>query len=119
MCASNTPNDLTLTPVSGSGCGCCSTDSTSMNSSPAVASKAVLAEAVPTETADTSYALEGLTCGHCVKSVETAVAALSGVDSATVELISGAVSTLSVTGDASRDTVQAAVEKAGYSLTAE
>lgn len=112
MCASNTPKELTLTPALGNGCGCCSTDSTSRDSTPAVPS-----QASPSETVVTRYALDGLTCGHCVKSVETAVAALSGVESATVELISGGISTLSVTGDASVETVQAAVERAGYSIT--
>ena len=105
MCGTDTRKDLNLTPTADTGCTCCSSDPTAMGSG----------AAVPTEAASTSYALEGLTCGHCVKTVETAVSGTPGVESATVELVTGGISTLSVTGGASRESVRAAVEIAGYS----
>ena len=105
MCGTDTRKDLNLTPTTDTGCSCCSPGSTAV----------VAALAVPTEAAGTSYALEGLTCGHCVKTVETAVSGTPGVESATVELVTGGISTLSVIGGASRESVRAAVEIAGYS----
>ncbi|MDN4643931.1 heavy-metal-associated domain-containing protein [Arthrobacter sp. PsM3] len=38
------------------------------------------------------YALEGLTCGHCVDAVEKAVSGLVGVESASVDLVPGGTS---------------------------
>ena len=107
MCGSDTRKDLNLSPADNSGCACCSTDSTAVVSTPAV----------PAEAAGMRYGVEGLTCGHCVETVETAVSSVTGVESATVELVTSGISALSVTGGASRKTVQAAVENAGYSLT--
>ena len=106
MCGTDTRQDLNLTPASDSGCGCCSTDSTAM----------VFAPSDLSGTAATRYGVEGLTCGHCVESVQTAVSAVVGVESATVELVTGGTSTLSVFGDARMTSVQAAVENAGYTL---
>ena len=107
MCGTDTRKDLNLTPTTGTGCACCSTDPIAV----------VSALAVPTEAAGTRYGVEALTCGHCVKTVETAVSAVPGVELATVELVTGGISTLFVTGGASRETVRTAVEDAGYTLT--
>ncbi|WP_306915563.1 MULTISPECIES: cation transporter [unclassified Arthrobacter] len=43
-----------------------------------------------TETVGAEYAVEGLTCGHCVVTVEKAVAAVDGVDAVSVELVRAA-----------------------------
>ncbi|MCY0906418.1 heavy-metal-associated domain-containing protein [Arthrobacter sp. H14-L1] len=102
MCGTDTRKDLNLTPTAESACACCSTDSTPV---------------VPSEAVGTRYGLEGLTCGHCVKTVETAVSAMAGVESATVELRAGSTSSLTVVGDAGTESVRAAVENAGYTLT--
>ncbi|MDJ0313162.1 heavy-metal-associated domain-containing protein [Arthrobacter sp. H35-D1] len=107
MCGIETREDLNLTPATDSGCSCCSTDSSAVVSTPAV----------PGGTAGTKYELEGLTCGHCVQTVETAVSAVQGVESATVELVAAGISSLTVTGDAGMASVQAAVDNAGYTLT--
>ena len=107
MCGTDTRKNLNLTPATDTGCRCCSSDPTAL----------VSGAAVPSEAAGTIYALEGLTCGHCVKTVETAISAVPGVESAAVELVAGGISTLSVTGGAGRESVRAAVESAGYSLT--
>jgi len=93
--------ELPLT-ASGSGCGCCSTaaGANRETSGPGV-----------------EYGLEGLTCGHCVITVEKAVAAVDGVDAATVELVPGGRSRLVVSGAADHAAVRDAVTSAGYSLT--
>ena len=63
------------------------------------------------------YTLEGLTCGHCVQTVEKAVSGVSGVELATVELVSGGTSRLSVTGAADQEALAEAVRSSGYVLT--
>ncbi|MEO8219423.1 MAG: heavy-metal-associated domain-containing protein [Specibacter sp.] len=58
--------------------------------------------------------LQGLTCGSCINTVETLVGGLDGVASASVALVAGGTSTLSVTGGTRADAVTAAVTAAGY-----
>ncbi|WP_426939978.1 heavy-metal-associated domain-containing protein [Pseudarthrobacter sp. S6] len=102
MCGTDTRTDLPLAALEQSGRGCCSTGARTQT--PATADGSV-------------YWLEGLTCGHCVQTVEKAVAAVDGVESATVELLAGGTSCLTVAGTASGDAVRDAVTCAGYSLT--
>lgn len=63
-----------------------------------------------------TYAVTGMTCGHCEGAVRSEVSRLSGV--ATVE-VSSASGRLVVTADEQIDdaAVIAAVEEAGYSAT--
>jgi copper chaperone CopZ len=62
----------------------------------------------------TTYAVEGMTCEHCVRSVTEEVADVSGVSGVEVDLASGA---LVVRGDGVDEAaVRAAVDEAGYSL---
>ncbi|HEX9226018.1 MAG TPA: cation transporter [Arthrobacter sp.] len=61
--------------------------------------------------------MEGLTCGHCVQTVEKAVAGVSGVELATVDLVPGGTSRLSVTGTADHEALTEAVRSSGYVLT--
>ena len=58
--------------------------------------------------------IQGMMCPHCVSHVTQALNAIPGV-SAQVDLESG---TATVTGDVSADTLKAAVEGAGYQVTA-
>lgn len=62
----------------------------------------------------TTYAVTGMTCGHCEGSVRSEVAKLEGVTSIDVSAASGnlVVSSASVLDDAA---VIAAVDEAGYS----
>ncbi len=106
MCGTDTRKDLNLTPITDTGCTCCSPDSTTAVSAPAAAPKAAI----------TRYALKSLTCGHCVKTVETAVPAVPGAESASVDLVTGGISTLTVTGDPQQTSVLTAVENAGYAV---
>jgi copper chaperone len=64
-----------------------------------------------------AYGLEGLDCGHCVETVEKAVSAVPGVESATVDLVPDGISSLTVSGTADEAALRAAVVAAGYSLS--
>jgi copper chaperone len=104
MCETTTetvPAGLTLTAANDSTCGCGS----------------AAAKQVPA-TDGARYDLQGLTCGSCVRKVETLVGALPGVESATVELVAGGTSTLTVAGAIAPETVTAAVIAAGYGASA-
>ncbi|QGH68585.1 heavy-metal-associated domain-containing protein [Pseudactinotalea sp. HY158] len=63
----------------------------------------------------TTYAVTGMTCGHCVSSVTEEVGEIAGVSEVRVELESGR---MTVTSDAPLEAaaVRAAVEEAGYQL---
>ena len=60
------------------------------------------------------FEVQGMDCGACAKTVEKAVLALEGVDTAAVSFGAG---TLSLDGDVSDETVAAAVRRAGYRLS--
>jgi copper chaperone len=62
-----------------------------------------------------SYAVTGMTCGHCVASVTEEVVEIPGVESVDVALETGAV-TITSAELVDRAAVQAAVEEAGYRL---
>lgn len=63
----------------------------------------------------TTYSVEGMTCGHCAASVREEVSEISGVTGVDVNVNSGAVV---VSSDSTLDTatVDAAVTEAGYRL---
>ena len=65
-----------------------------------------------------SFAVEGMTCGHCVQSVTEEISALPGVKAVSVELAAGAASQVTVVSDVPLDTdsVRSAVDEAGYTL---
>ncbi len=60
-----------------------------------------------------TYAVEGMTCEHCVAAVTTEVGKVPGISDVIVDLEQG---TLMVTGDASRQALADAVDEAGYVL---
>ncbi|HWI74305.1 MAG TPA: heavy-metal-associated domain-containing protein [Baekduia sp.] len=62
----------------------------------------------------TSYAVEGMTCEHCVRSVTEEVSGVAGVSAVEVDLASGALVVHGAGVDA--EAVRAAVGEAGYSL---
>jgi copper chaperone CopZ len=60
------------------------------------------------------YRVAGMTCSHCVLSVQEEVSQVAGVQAVAVELASGR---LSVSGDGiSDEAVRAAVAEAGYEV---
>ena len=65
-----------------------------------------------------TFAVEGMTCGHCVSSVTEEISGLAGVESVDVQLVAGGRSSVTVASDAPLrlDDVRAAVSEAGYSL---
>jgi copper ion binding protein len=65
--------------------------------------------------ATSTYTVKGMTCGHCVNSVQTEVGALAGVNQVDVDLATGAV-TVTSEQPLEVDAVRAAVEEAGYEL---
>ena len=74
-----------------------------------------MTDAVPD--VSTAYQVTGMTCGHCGASVTEAVNALPQVDEVRIDLAAGGVSTVTVTGAASPETVRRAIEEAGYTVS--
>lgn len=64
---------------------------------------------------ETTWTVEGMTCGHCTTSVREEIEEIPGVTGVEVTLESGRVVVTS-TGDLARDDVAAAVAEAGYTL---
>jgi copper chaperone CopZ len=113
----NIENRTALPLASASGCSCCS-PATPAHEAPAAVGIPAAETPDAAAAARRTFTLEGLTCGHCVKTVETAVSALDGVESASVDLVPGGTSRLNVAGDASDEAVRASVISAGYSVAA-
>ncbi|AOT02325.1 heavy-metal-associated domain-containing protein [Arthrobacter sp. U41] len=108
MCGTTeTRTQLPLASTAQHGCSCCTPADETQAAAPATAVKAP----------GSQYILEGLTCGHCVQTVEKAVSRVSGVQSAAVDLVPGGTSRLSVTGAADQEALAEAVRSSGYVLT--
>jgi copper chaperone len=62
-----------------------------------------------------TYAVSGLTCGHCVSSVTEEIMALRGVREVAVDLVAGGVSTVTVISaeDVTDAEIAAALDEAG------
>lgn len=63
-----------------------------------------------------TYAVEGMTCGHCAAAVTREVSAVAGITDVAVDVAAG---TVTVTAAEAPDdaSVAAAVTEAGYTLT--
>ena len=111
MCGTaETRTQLPLASSTQHGCSCCSPAAETNASAPAAGTSEAQASGA-------QYALEGLTCGHCVQTVEKAVSRVSGVQSVAVDLVPGGTSQLSVAGTADREALAEAVRSSGYVLT--
>jgi len=66
----------------------------------------------------TTYAVTGMTCGHCVSAVTDELMSLDGVSAVDVDLHAGGTSPVTVSSAAPLDdtAVRAAVDEAGYAL---
>ncbi len=66
----------------------------------------------------TTYAVTGMTCGHCVSAVTEELMALDGVSTVDVDLHAGDTSPVTVNSSGPLDdaAVRAAVDEAGYAL---
>lgn len=67
---------------------------------------------------ETTYLVDGMTCGHCVASVTEELGALAGVGAVHVDLVKGGSSTVRVESEKPLDleAVRAAIAEAGYEL---
>jgi copper chaperone CopZ len=102
-----TPETRPQLPMASTGCACCTPASASGQTAPAAETPA-----------STAYQVEGMTCGHCAKSVTEELTALDGVSDVRIDLVAGGTSTVTVTTarPLSAEAVRAAVEEAGYTL---
>ena len=64
-----------------------------------------------------TYVVEGMTCDHCVRAVQSEVGKVPGVASVAVDLAAGRV-TVQSQEPVDPAAVRAAVEEAGFELTA-
>ena len=62
-----------------------------------------------------TYDIPGISCGHCKAAIEGAVTKVVAVDSVVVDIDAR---TATVVGDADESAVRAAVDDAGYDVTA-
>ena len=62
-----------------------------------------------------TYSVPGISCGHCKSAIEGEIAPLDGVESVVVDI---EAKTVLVVGDITEDAVRAAVDEAGYEVTA-
>jgi Cu+-exporting ATPase len=70
----------------------------------------------PSGWTDWTFPVEGMTCASCVARVEKALAAVPGVDEASVNLATE-MATVRADKSVAPDTLRNAIEKAGYSVT--
>jgi copper chaperone len=66
---------------------------------------------------EATYSVTGMTCDHCVRAVQSEVGKVPGVASVAVDLVAGEV-TVQSEGPVDSAAVRAAVEEAGFELTA-
>ncbi len=67
----------------------------------------------------TTFSVDGMTCGNCVKHVTEELTAIPGVTDVQVDLVTGGSSPVTVTSDAplTPEAIAAAVDEAGYAVT--
>lgn len=67
----------------------------------------------------TTFSVDGMTCGNCVRHVTEELTAIPGVRDVSVDLHAGGSSPVTVVHDEplSDDAVREAVEEAGYAVT--
>lgn len=105
--------DLLDTSTGSSGCGCggCGCG----NADAATPDTSTEETKVNTDQTTQSFAVTGMTCGHCASSVTSELKALSGVTDVQVDLVAGGTSTVTVTSQAPLEASQvvAALDEAG------
>lgn len=67
----------------------------------------------------TTFSVDGMTCGNCVKHVTEELTALPGVTDVQVDLVTGGSSPVTVVSDGplTDAAIAAAVDEAGYAVT--
>ena len=96
------------------GCGCGSTTETRSSTGTNTESTATTATKGNQVTTNT-YAVTGMTCGHCARAVSSELTSLDGVTDVTVDLVAGGTSSVTVTSAHPLDQsqVSAALDEAG------
>ena len=94
-----------------SGCSCCAAPAPAAEAAATAPKESPVSENLSTAV----YTVAGMTCGHCVNSVTEEVGAIDGVRNVDVVLESGQV-TVTSAAPLTVETVEAAVEEAGYTL---
>jgi copper chaperone CopZ len=121
MSTTKTSPDLQLldTSANGNGCGCggcgCGS-STETKSSTGTNTESTATDATKgTEMTTNTYAVTGMTCGHCASAVTSELKSLDGVTDVTVDLVAGGTSSVTVTSTQPLDQsqVSAALDEAG------
>jgi len=113
-------NLIDITAPSGEVCGddCCGPATVDPASLALPAATEIVIDAATAPSAAETFAVSGMTCGHCVAAVTKELGGLAGVESVDVDLVAGGVSRVTVSSAAPlpAEEVRAAVEAAGYSL---
>ncbi len=101
---------LPLLEQTTGGCGCDHTDN-----APPTGPTGTKEHDMTSETTTKTYAVTGMTCGHCVQAVTSELQALEGVRDVAVDLIAGGVSSVTVTSTAALEDakVESALDEAG------
>ena len=104
MDTASTPSTQ-LPMAQAGGCACCAAPETSR------ATTTVQEDTMNTQT----FAVTGMTCGHCASAVTSELQGLPGVTDVTVDLVAGGTSTVTVASDAplAESDVAAALDEAG------
>lgn len=118
----DTPRSLPLLddqPTGSDGCGCggcgCGTADNGSKATPTKSNTPGEENPMTTH----SYAVSGMTCGHCAGAVTSELTSFDGVTDVHVELVAGGTSTVTVVSDAPLDDAQVAAaldEAGGYQL---
>ncbi len=121
MPTTETGRDLQLldTSASGGGCGCggcgCGSSTETGSSTGTSTESTATAATKGNEMTTNTYAVTGMTCGHCASAVTSELQALDGVTDVTVDLVAGGTSSVTVTSTLPLDQFQvsAALDEAG------
>ena len=121
MPTTGTRHELQLldTSANGGGCGCggcgCGSSTESGSSTGTTTESTATAATKGTEMTTNTYAVTGMTCGHCASAVTNELQALEGVTDVTVDLVAGGTSSVTVTSTQPLDQseVSAALDEAG------
>lgn len=103
----------------GGGCGCggcgCGSNTQSDSSTDTTTEAITIAAPKESDMTTNTYAVTGMTCGHCASAVTGELKSLDGVTDVTVDLVAGGTSTVTVASAVPLDQAQvaAALDEAG------
>jgi copper chaperone CopZ len=107
------------TSTEGGGCGCggcgCGSDTDTGSSADTTPEEAASATTKETTRTTSTYAVTGMTCGHCASAVTSELKTLEGVTDVAVDLVAGGTSSVTVTSTQPlvESQVAAALDEAG------